>query len=153
MSTQNVAGDKVRPGLKSGRSTEFTLILPLKPGGAERMRKKNFGSLPNLGTVHEARWVIFDNDTKLLFASTFDGSWDAYMDDFRVKAPDFLDLMFGEVEGFAGIRDPNAKDFTLKHQVSSLYFYKANPEASPRDVEKALKIKGGLDIILDTAAS
>ncbi|MGB7635706.1 MAG: hypothetical protein WBL68_18460, partial [Nitrososphaeraceae archaeon] len=66
MSTQNVAGDKVRPGLKSGRSTEFTLILPLKPGGAERMRKKNFGSLPNLGTVHEARWVIFDNDTKLL---------------------------------------------------------------------------------------
>ena len=29
-----------RPGLKAGRSNEFTLILPLKPGGAERLRKK-----------------------------------------------------------------------------------------------------------------
>jgi len=29
----------VRPGLKVGRSNEFTLISALKPGGADRMRK------------------------------------------------------------------------------------------------------------------
>jgi hypothetical protein len=40
MSNPNVAEGKARPGLKAGRSNEFTLILPLKPGGAERLRKK-----------------------------------------------------------------------------------------------------------------
>ena len=40
MSNPDVAQGNIRPGLKAGRSNEFTLILPLKPGGAERMRKK-----------------------------------------------------------------------------------------------------------------
>ena len=39
MSNLKVVEGKVRPGLKSGRSNEFTLISALKPGGAERMRK------------------------------------------------------------------------------------------------------------------
>ena len=40
MSNSNLAQGNVRPGLKAGRSNEFTLIFNLKPGGAERMRKK-----------------------------------------------------------------------------------------------------------------
>ena len=38
MSKESQAGS--RPGLKAGRSNEFTLIMNLKPGGAERLRKK-----------------------------------------------------------------------------------------------------------------
>ena len=62
-----------RPGLKSGRSHEMTLIMPLKPGGAERLRKKlgpdkfpGGWALDRVGTVHDLRYVIFDNDTWLL---------------------------------------------------------------------------------------
>ena len=151
----------VRPGLKAGRSNEFTLILPLKPGGAERMRKKMGDTFraqdqsfaDRIGTLHDMRFVIFDNDTRLLFASTFDGDWDQYINDFATIIPDEIDLQFGEVDGYPGIHSPDIKDFIVKHQVQALYFYSAYPNASVRDVWKALKVKGGLDVILDSATS
>jgi hypothetical protein len=68
-----------RPGLKAGRVNEFTLIFKLKPGGAERLRKKladsNFAKqnepvIDRVGTLHDMRFTIFDNDTRLLFATT-----------------------------------------------------------------------------------
>ena len=156
-------GSGTRPGLKAGRSNEFTLVMKLKPGGAERLRKKmssnsnfvgqNQKLVDHMGTVHDLRFAIFDNDTRLLFASTFDGDWDAYINDFGAYIPDQIDLVFGEVEDFPGIRSPNIKDYIVKNQVSSLYFYSAYPDASVRDVWKALKIKGGLDVVLDEATS
>ena len=160
MSSQNAAGGKVRPGLKSGRSNEFTLVMPLKPGGAERMRKKiadtqdaHESMMDRIGTLHESRFVIFDNDTRLLFATTFDGDWDSYIDDFASLIPDIMDRRFEEIEGYPGIRSPDIKDFIVKHQVSAIHFYRAYPDASARDVLKALKTKGALDVLLDSATS
>ena len=37
--------------------------------------------------IHEARFVLFDDDTRLLFATSFDGPWDAYMEDFFTSGP------------------------------------------------------------------
>jgi len=163
MSNSNVAQGKVRPGLKAGRSNEFTLINKLKPGGAERLRKKlasdsKFGShnqvfADQIGTLHDLRFVIFDNDTRLLFATTFDGDWDAYIDDFAALVPDLIDLVFEEVEDYPGIKSPDIKDFIVKSQVTSTYFYSAYPDASVRDIRKAMKVKGGLDVLLDAASS
>jgi hypothetical protein len=163
MSNPNVAKDNVRPGLKAGQVQEFTLIMNLKPGGAERLRKKlasdsNFADqnrpvVDQVGTLHDMRFVIFDNDTRLLFASTFDGDWDAYINDFAARIPDLIDVAFGEVDDYPGIKHPNVKDFIVKHQVTSTYFYSAYPDASVRDVWKAMKIKGGLDVLLDAATS
>ena len=127
MSNPNSAGDNVRPGLKAGRVNEFTLIFKLKPGGAERLRKKiasdsNFQShVDGVGTVHDLRFLIFDNDTRLLFASTFDGDWDAYINDFADYIPNEIDIIFGQVEGFPGINSPNIKDAIVEHQVSSIF--------------------------------
>ena len=67
--------------------------------------------------------------------------------------PDKLDKQLEEVEGYPGIHSPDIRDWIVKHQVSADFFYTAYPDASVRDVGKALKIKGGLDIILDSAAS
>jgi hypothetical protein len=106
-----------------------------------------------IGTIHDLRFVIFDNDTKLLFASTFDGDWDAYINDFATIIPDEIDFQFGEVEGYPGVRSPDIKDFVVKHQVPAIHFYSAYPNASVRDVWKALKIKGGIDVVLDEATS
>jgi hypothetical protein len=163
MSNSNVAQGKVRPGLKAGRSNEFTLINKLKPGGAERLRKKlasdsKFGShnqvfADQIGTLHDLRFVIFDNDTRLLFATTFDGDWDAYIDDFAALVPDLIDLVFEEVEDYPGIKSPDIKDFIVKSQVTSTYFYSAYPDASVRDIRKAMKVKSGLDVLLDAASS
>ena len=153
----------IRPGLKAGQVQEFTLIMNLKPGGAERLRKKlasdsRFGNqnqifADRVGTLHDMRFTVFDNDTRLLFASTFDGDWDAYIEDFGTFIPDYIDLAFGEAEGYPGIKSPDFKDFLVKHQVTSTHFYSAYPNATVKDVWKALKIKGGLDVLLDAASS
>ena len=57
-----------------------------------------------LHTLHDMRFVFLDNDTKLLFATAYDGDWDAYIDDFATKIPDYLDLIDSAWEGWPGIR-------------------------------------------------
>ena len=163
MSNPNTTEGNARPGLKAGRSNEFTLIMDLKPGGAERLRKKlasdsRFGNqnqviVDRVGTLHDMRFTIFDNDSRLLFASTFDGDWDAYINDFAALIPDYIDLAFGEVNDYPGIKSPDIKDYIVKHQITSTYFYSAYPDASVRDIRKAMKVKGGLDVLLDAASS
>jgi hypothetical protein len=150
---------KTRPGAKAGQSNEFTLIAPLKPGGAERVRKlladgftgDRQKNTDRIGTVHDLRFVIFDNDTRILFASTYDGDWDSYMDDFATIIPDELDLLFHEFAGYPGARNPVFKDWLVKNQVEAAGFYSAYPDASVRDVWKALKAKTALDALLDQA--
>ena len=152
-----------RPGLKAGQVQEFTLIMNLKPGGAERLRKRlasdsRFGNqnqvfADRVGTLHDMRFTIFDNDTRLLFASTFDGDWDAYIEDFGAYIPDYIDLAFGETEGYPGIKSPDFKDFLVKNQVTSTHFYSAYPNATVKDVWKALNVKKGMDVLLDAASS
>src|SRR6266852_4765483 len=90
-----VAGTKPSPssmkdqGLTSGQAHEFAIILPLKPGGGQRMRDRlkdsvtaGTQSLDKMGTLHDLRFVLFDNDTRVLFASTYDGGFEQYIKDF-----------------------------------------------------------------------
>ena len=39
----------------------------------------------DVGTVHNARYVLFDDGTRLLVSTTFDGDWDVYIDDFAAS--------------------------------------------------------------------
>jgi hypothetical protein len=152
---------KSRPGAKTGQSNEFTLISKLKSGGAERMRQlladgftgERQKNTDRIATVHDLRFVIFDNDTRIMFASTFDGGWDQYIDDFGTILPDEIDLLFHEFEGYPGINSPDIRDWIVKQQVTAVGFYSAYPEASVRDVWKALKSKKALDALLDTASN
>jgi hypothetical protein len=148
-----------RPGARTGQSNEFTVILPLKPGGAERMRKLFAGftgdrqkNTDRIGTVHDLRFVIFDNDTRCIFASTFDGSWESYIDDFATMIPEEIDLLFHECVGYPGIHSPEIKDFIARHQVTAMASYSAYPDATVRDIWKALRIKEALDALLDAAS-
>ena len=156
----NVQAVPARPGTKAGQSNEFTIICKLKPGGAERMRKLLDGGFTGerqkntdrIATVHDLRFVIFDNDTRVIFASTFDGTWESYIDDFGTIIPDEIDLLFHECAGYPGIHSPNIKDWIVSQQVSAIAFYSAYPDASVRDVWKALKAKKALDSLLDAAS-
>src|ERR1700687_4023292 len=151
---------KARPGAKVGQSNEFTLICALKPGGAERMRElladgfagERQKNTDRIATVHDLRFVIFYNDTRLIFASTFDGDWESYINDFASILPDEIDLLFHECAGYPGIHSPEIKDWIVKQQVTALAFYSAYPEASVRDVWKALKTEMAFDTLLDAAS-
>jgi hypothetical protein len=152
---------KLRPGSKAGQSNEFTLICALKPGGAERMRKlladgftgERQKNTDRIATVHDLRFVIFDNDTRVIFASTFDGDWESYINDFGTILPDEIDLLFHECAGYPGIHSPEIKDWIVKQQVTAVGFYSAYPDASVRKIWKALKIGVAFDALLDTASS
>lgn len=106
-----------------------------------------------IGTVHDLRFVIFDQDTRVIFASTFDGTWESYIDDFATIIPDEIDLLFHEFAGYPGIHDPGIKDWIASQQVTATAFYSAYPDASVREIRKALTTKQALDVLLDAASS
>jgi hypothetical protein len=73
-----------RPGIQVGPASEFTLFFTVKPGHGPALREdlralqESSGYRPGdyelpIATIHEARFVPFDNDTRLLFATSFDG--------------------------------------------------------------------------------
>src|SRR5262249_53303595 len=86
----HVAGS-CRAGSRLGKDPELSLIAPLARGGAKRLRTSlgllggNLNGADKVGTVHDMRFVFLDNDTKLLFATAYDGDWDAYIDDFATR--------------------------------------------------------------------
>jgi hypothetical protein len=73
------------------------------------------------------RFVFLDDDTKLLFATAFDGEWDPYIDDFATKIPEFMDYLFGNGEGWPGIHSPEVKDFIVQYQLPAEAWYFAHP--------------------------
>lgn len=125
-----------RVGAKSGEVSELTTILPLKPGGADRLRKffrlidGNLVGAGQVGTLHNMRFVFLDNDTKLLFATAYDGEWDPYIDDFATKIPEMMDYLFSNVEGWPGIASPDVKDFIVQHQIPAEAWYVSHPNVT-----------------------
>ena len=93
-STPESAGS-ARPFKYYGNQGEFTLLAPLKPGGAEKAREiariaaeDGVSALDGIGTLHDVRIALIDNDTRMLFATVYDGTWDQYIDDFAAGVPD-----------------------------------------------------------------
>jgi hypothetical protein len=146
----------VRPGKRLGQKNEFTVIVPLKPGGAERLREQVFTHIDTsaalrLGTLHEARVVIFENDTRLLLATTFDGSWDNYIEDFGGDFSSNLDAVFQDAEGYPGVHSPDVKDWFVKYQVEAGVFYSAYPGATVKQIKKGQRVLKAWEELLDTA--
>src|ERR687893_3068357 len=126
-----VTGAPSRPGIQVGPTSEFSLFFHVKPGHGEALRaalhalQESPGYRPGdydlpIGVIHEARFVPFDNDTRLLFATSFDGSWDSYMLDFASKPLKLFDAIFQHVEGYEGLPDLEAvKNFIRSAQLTA----------------------------------
>jgi hypothetical protein len=144
-----------RAGVRLGKVSELTLIVPLAPGGAERLRTflrlfgGNLNGADKVGTVHDMRFVFLDNDTKMLFATAYDGEWDAYIDDFAAKIPDYLDIIDSAWEGWPGIRSPAAKDYLAKHQVTAEGWFVANPDLTVAETRRLKRIGKAVEQFLD----
>jgi hypothetical protein len=144
-----------RVGLRQGKVSELTLIFKFVPGGAKRLRgllqmlQANF-SAEKVTTVHDMRFVFLDNDTKLLFATAYDGdSWDSYLDEFATKIPDELDLLFSELEEFPGFRDPSVKDWIAKYQIPAQSWYVAHPDLTVAETARVKRTSKAVEEFLD----
>lgn len=154
-STSN-AGEK---GLKSGKVSELTVVAPLKEGGADRLKEilkiagGNLKGATRVGTLHDLRFAFLDNDTRVLFCTAYDGDWDPYIDDFATKIPELMDILFGSVEGWPGIKDPSVKQFILDHQITAAAWYVGVPHLTIQDIRRQDRIVKGINKALDDAQS
>ena len=144
-----------RVGARLGKISELTMIVPLVPGGAKRLRSflkllgGNLDGAKKVGTLHDMRFVFFDNDTRLLFATKFDGDWDTYIDDFVKYIPDYLDLMDSSWEGWPGIRSPQAKQYLIDHQITAEGWFVAHPDLTVAEIDRLQRIGKAVDEFLD----
>jgi hypothetical protein len=144
-----------RVGARLGKISELTMVVPVAPGGAKRLRaflellNGNLDGARKVGSVHDMRFVFFDNDTRMIFATTFDGDWDPYIDDFVTHIPDYLDIMNSAWEGWPGIHSPDAKDYLAKHQVTAEGWYVGHPNLTVAETDRLVRIGAAVDEFLD----
>ena len=145
-----------RIGLRQGQVSELIVFLPFVEGGAKRLRgllqlmEGNFRAADAVGTVHDMRFVFVDNDTKLLFATAYDGDFDAYIDDFAAKIPNAMDLWLSNCEGYPGMGDPSAaKEWIAGHQVAAEAWYVNSPNLTAAQTRRLERVGAAVEEFLD----
>ena len=148
-----------RIGLRQGKVSELTVIAPFAEGGAKRLRAllkalgANFGAAGDkVGTLHDMRFVFFDDDTRVLFCTAYDGDWDTYIDDFVAKIPDELDLVFSTTKDWPGLASSGVKDHIVKYQITAEAWYVASPNLTVAETKKLERQGKALDEFLDKIA-
>jgi hypothetical protein len=74
-----------------------------------RLLNGNFDGADKVGTLRDMRVVFLDNDAKLLFATAYEGEWDADIDDFVARILEYLDVLTRGSEGVAGDSQPGGE--------------------------------------------
>jgi hypothetical protein len=151
-----------RPGRPDGVATEFTLMLKIKPGQADALREElaransdmapRRAALKEIGTLHNARQVMFDNDTRYMIATVFDGTWDDYIDDFAVTVlGDSLNRIFSHMEGYPGsMGHPDTKHWLDSQQLTANVFACAYPDLTLQQIWKDQRVNEAFQAVLDT---
>ena len=164
MKRENIQGksDMAHPkrtGLKCGARTEFLVIGDVIPGHEEALRQvlkahaanpRTQEAINEIGTLHEARFVMLDGGKRLMFASSFDGDWDKYIDDFATTAIGLnFDESWNHVHGYPGVRSPAVKDWFMAHAIEAGNFLCAYPEPTVKQVLRALAVQQAFQQVLD----
>src|SRR4051794_10266730 len=151
-----------RPGFSVGPTSEFSLFFRVKAGESESLRaaltalQQTPGYRPGdygmaIATIHEARFVLFDNDTQLAFITSFDGPWDAYMEDFFTSGPTLalFDVIFSHVEGYDGLPDMAALRAFVLDAEQTAAAYARNYPGTVKEIRKALRVNAAFQQVLD----
>ena len=95
---QHVARQPDGPGLRIGKRGELTGIGKVAANGARLFRERLPQVLAEapywenrIGTVHDFRIFLFDNDTRILFSIVYDGDFKAYVADLIREVSPWLD--------------------------------------------------------------
>jgi len=157
-----VGTEATHPGMSVGPTSEFSLFFRVKPGEGAALRgalqdlQNTPGYRPGdygmaITSIHEARFVLFDDDTRLAFITSFDGPWDAYMEDFFTSGPTLglFDVIFRHVEGYDGLPDLAAvRAFVLGAEVSAAA-YARNYGGTVKEIRKAQRVNHAFQQVLD----
>lgn len=112
------------------------------------------GHLGRIRSIHFAHWTFLDCRKRMMFVSNYDGSHEAYMDDFINKAGWGLNLAFTCGLGYPrtrwiikdGIDDELKFKYTQRrHQVPTDTWYNAYPGLTAFDLERNTRVRSGLE--------
>jgi hypothetical protein len=150
-----------------GPQNQFTVVGFLKPGPFRRLTERvvllltdygtrhvfNHLSLAGVKTIHFARWVPLDGRRRMIFASSYDGSVESYMDDFIDKIAWGLNATFSSGLGyprtafllFGGAHDElRFKNVLRRSQVVTQVWYSAYDHLTCLNIERNARIRAGL---------
>ena len=155
---------KPRPGRKQGATGELTTFWTVKKGHEEALRQaletldnwpieeKTFAG-EKIGTLHDRRWVLFDDDTRMLFATNYDGEWVPYIEAFAEHNAAAFNMIFTHIEGWpeAGLNDPKVFDFIVAHQ-STAKEYMRFYDGTVQEIRRALALQNAFNELIESAA-
>jgi len=168
---EQIAARVKRKGLKSGLSTEYTGFFKIKPGHAKQLIEGVMAALTSRGPdvrvsyaaigVYDAKYVLFDNDTRLLLHIAFNNDFDTYFDDAlmllsggnlgKTGASWINNLEGSPLEGGKGTWE-DLKNFMVLHQVDAS-IYANTTDATVKGVQKALRLQKAFQQVLDNPAA
>lgn len=108
------------------------------------------GQLGGIPTIHFARWLLLENDRRLLFFSNYDGSWASYLGDFVDKANYGLTAVWSNTDrfppatnlAFGGAQHIEAfKQWSRQHNVYAAVWYSAYPNETLRNLNNDIQIR------------
>jgi hypothetical protein len=120
----------------------------------------NHGSLTGVTTIHFARWIYLDDKRRMIFASSYDGSLESYMDDFIDKVAWGLNAVFSNGVGYprtdwlviGGAQNEQAfKDYLRQRQVLAPLWYAAYDRLTAVNAQTNARIRAGLYGSMDVA--
>src|ERR671910_2153713 len=147
------------------KTQHFAFVAKVKPGRGKDIRAKaaerakiSWGETDKLLrplTLHFARWLLFDNDTRFIYYASFDTDLDKYLDDAaRIFAESGMAGFFPDLEGFpadpASAGDPEAyRKFLAEHGVESFFQFEGYPGITVEEIKKALRVRNAFSNMLD----
>jgi hypothetical protein len=149
-SNQYTALGAVKPG--RFRRWLLTVLLVLVDYACRHVFTRGF--LARVQTIHFAHWFFFDDKTRVVFVSNYDGSHQGYMDDFINKVGWGLNLVFSNGVGWPRTRwlilggsriEQKFKHYQRRHQVPTQVWYKAYPGLALVELKRNQRIRQGLE--------
>ena len=137
----------------------LTLIMPLSASGGPALRSLLEGlvglphdqnpvrvALAKIGSVHFARFTFLDDDTKLAVITSYDGSFETYINEFVNHIGKVFDKILAHVADAPPLPVATHRReflrYVAEHDVASIDFYSAYPDLTVLDI-LALAEHGG----------
>lgn len=146
---------------------QFTQVLYMKPGWMRLVTLQGLmifaralisflfvdGKLMGIPTIHFARWVMIDDQKRMLFFSNFDGSWQQYLGDFIDKSGWGLTGIWSNTKKFPRTKflltggaydEEHFLAWSRYYQIPTAVWYCAYPHLSIKNINNNTQIRNDL---------
>ena len=153
-------------GLTHRLLNELTVVANVKPGHEKQIREGildtfvgRAGIQPAEQTasaaktsLHDARTLLLDNDTRFILLTSYEGDWDKYFDDHFAAFGRTWNRFFEHCEGVDGdvlVDNGKMKDWLYAHQVTAVSWGSKHSGALIEESLRALEVQTAFHQVVD----